>query len=84
MKNPIKNFFLASFNEQELEAFIKEKQEAKDKALDKMYRKAIKRATSKRLHSNTFHEVVSAVRGLGFNKAIKQELVSEWLNEAMI
>jgi len=83
MKKPIKNFFLASFNEQELHDFITAKQDAKDRALNKMYSKAIKRATTKVNHSRTFHRIVQGVSDLGFNKSIKKDLVNEWLLEAM-
>jgi len=80
METPIRNFFLASFSEEELEAFIAEKQEAKAKALAKMYNTVAK----KKSHSKTFHRIVSGVKSLGFNKSIKQSLVSDWLEEALV
>jgi len=82
MLNSIKHFFLASFNEQELDEFIKDTQDAKASALDKMYAKAQRRANARHNHSSTFHSVVSSIKGLGLSKEIKQELVSDWLEEA--
>lgn len=80
MYNSIKDFFLASFSEEEMDTFIKDKQEAKDLALTKLNRKVMKKVN----HSRTFHSVVSAVKQMDFPKATKQSLVSDWLEEAIV
>jgi len=76
MYNPLKHFMLASFSEAELESFITLKQDTKAKRLARLHGNSN--------HSRTFHSVVSAIKGLGFSKAKKQELVSDWLEEALV